>query len=263
MICYGSSGFYGIKKKLSVGVKIILFFLSCFINTSLNAQIELYNNSLKDSTLKILYMGYDNMIEVIGAKQDKKYSIKASKSEVSDYVFKDKSNKFIIRGRQKGEDSLFIYENNKLVKGFKYLVQNIESIKCILGNYLTMHLTKKQILEKPYLSLYIPDCQLKHNSFVYSFELSRITENKIISLYDTIPEMRLDSIFKIDPATGKEYFETFKNSGVLTSNSGNSFTDYQKKQILNMKKGEKLLIERVKIFAPCPKLIPGLVITIN
>jgi hypothetical protein len=220
----------------------LIVFFSSFIN--LKSQVGLINNSLKDSTLRILYVGDENEIEITGTKKGKKYSLKSKNNKVFYNENLNNNTKYSIECKSEGIDTLSVFEDKKQILEVSYEIHKKNLERCILGNYISSYLTKKQIIESPYISLHIPNCFLKVKAIIYSFELSKIVQNKTIPLYENLSDNE-------------------KNRYEKNRNQGSYFTDYQIKQISEMKKGDKLIIDNLKIFAPCLRKIPGLIITIK
>jgi hypothetical protein len=230
----------------------------------INSQVEVLNLSLTDSTKKVIYIGIDNEIEIKGFKGNKTISIKANKCDVSKPLYFDKINRFILRGKKTGLDTLLIIEDSIYLSNFIYEIKRVNNIEAILSEKKSTTLTKEEILLNPYLTLTIPDCYLKQNTYVTSFELYYKSSGKYtVPLYENKNSNEKDTIVEIDYETGKEYLNFTEVKYAEDQNTGNYLSDFQKKQITKMKKGDMLMFERIKIMAPCPRIIDGLKITLK
>lgn len=105
-----------------------LTLLGAFVLTVLNghAQVDIINTSITEPTAAILYAAFDNKMVVQNTAITATYELKTSTSLVE----RLSGTEFILKANHRSTtDTLFVYENNKLV--FQKIYQ-INVILCLL-----------------------------------------------------------------------------------------------------------------------------------
>lgn len=116
------------------------------------AQIELFNTSLIDSTKGKLYAQHFNILKIYPYIQSSDIDIRSKYSRII-YRY---SNTFTVAPTRSGLDTISIYRNNKLIYTKIFEVDTLPEPVVRIGNLLDTILHKYQILAQPHLRIFFP-----------------------------------------------------------------------------------------------------------
>lgn len=181
-----------------------------FFGFQTNAQVRLVNLSLKDSTVKEMYKGWANAIQILSNNHNKEYELRTTKSSRV-IPSKYEKNKVIVLCNRIGIDTFKIYEGNQLLKEEYFEIKKIPQFRPWIGQPGKTYLSKEQIITSGKIFVVNPVENLKRNHAPISFEIViKDAQGNIIN------QGKNDS-FKIN----EEYLETIKglerNSSILFS----------------------------------------------
>jgi len=124
------------------------------------AQIGIYNTSLTDTTLNILY-NYTNTIKVYGIKN---YDYLECTSNSRIWKKTNERNTFIINViPDVKNDTIKILLNDSIIYQRGFVCFKMPYLKAILGERDDTLLTVKEIKENPQLKIILPDCYFNHS----------------------------------------------------------------------------------------------------
>jgi len=180
------------------------------------AQITTYQLDLKDSTISILYTGISNRIYIKNLPNNSKVKFNNEFLE----PFYEQYGHYAIRVRVVDgvENTLRVFKMGKEIYNHKYVVKNTNGPLVRLGIVKDSIAAKEDILFAPRLVGFMPDCYLKFNYRLVGYNISLYRGNNV------------ELIYKHD----------------IDLNMVN-FDDHVKNEIKLMKKGDKIVIEQIKI----------------
>ena len=138
------------------------------ISFSCKAQIGIYNTSLTDTTLDILY-NYVNIIKVHGINN---YNNIKCTSNSSIHKLEYDLNSYIINVYPKVKnDTIRILLNDSIIYQRSFICLKKPDLKVILGETEDTLLTKNEIKNNPQLNVILPDCYYKDNHHVVQYNV--------------------------------------------------------------------------------------------
>jgi hypothetical protein len=146
---------------------ILLFFFPIIAE----AQIELFNTSLIDSTKGKLYAQHFNILKIYPYIQSSDIDIRSKYSRI---IYRH-SNTFTVDPTRSGLDTISIYHNNKLIYSKVFEVDTPPEPIVRVGNLIDTILHKNQILAQPYLRIFFPKTDYVTDYYIRQFEM-KITE---------------------------------------------------------------------------------------
>ncbi len=152
-------------------IKWIITFIS-LIPFVVFAQVEIKNIKLTDPSIKILYIGIDNVIEVTGLTNFDKLELQSSNGQVTQNEWNKTPNTFLVTTDNSNFDTLRLYQNKVFILSRIYEIKSIGKPIPQLGNITDSVATIKQILEKPQLNIVIPDCFFNPHLYATKFNLT-------------------------------------------------------------------------------------------
>lgn len=202
------------------GFLLLVFLFSQ--TTSVYGQIVTYQLDLKDSTADIIHTKIANHIYIKNLPRDAKVEFnKEVLTPLNPSIDPHKHGNYVLRVIEGGENTLRIYKNEREIYKHKYIVKSANEPVVRLGIIKDSIAAKEDILFAPRLSCFIPNCDI--NSIMYrlvSYSITLYIGNNIESV-------------------SKE-----ENTKDL---NGIDFDDHVKNEIRRMKKGDKIIIDNIKV----------------
>ena len=181
-------------------IKLIWLFISLFlIQLSTIAQINIYNHSLTDTTVPVVYKHVDNYLKISGVKGiglkivSTSSEIKLSHNELYNYKLINKLGQL---------DTVTILIDNKKVFSKIFKIDTITSPKAQLGNIIEGTVPKAAIIPQRQLKITLGKNYYKHHLYIGSYEATiynsngEIIESSIVSGY-FIPAKIADAFLKL------------------------------------------------------------------
>ena len=149
-------------------MKLIMLSFLIFCSFRSFSQIDIINQSLTDSSQKILYAGTENVIVVKGL-ENTSYKINITGSGA--FINKIENNIYAVRVITSKEIcEISITKNNKNVFRKSFTVKEIESwLAATIGGFKDTIIRKERIFINPFISIIIPGSYYRHNYKVISF----------------------------------------------------------------------------------------------
>ncbi len=217
---------------------LVTSFLSNYAST--NAQIATYQTKLRDSTLAILYVGIDNaiLIDKIPGNSKVKFDNEYINPIPTNFNPAHPHEKiFVVRVDKPGINKLHILNSrNKEIYAKEYNSKRINDLKVQLGYIKSTEATVNEILLRPSVICYSPECHLKNlfrlGSYRITMQIASEQETKEISDFDL---------------NDKPFDKDIQN------------------KITRMKKGDKIFIDDVRIVGDnnTTRIIPPIKVTIR
>jgi len=146
----------------------VLFFCPAFFF----GQVKFSNLSSKQTGDKELYVAVENYIEILGVDyKAKTTSLRISHGELS----KVGGNKYLVRVNSRAPDTIRFYQNGHLSLMEVFPVKYIPPAIARLANSSDTILSVSQIKANPFLWVFLPDCNYKHDFQIISFSAKTIT----------------------------------------------------------------------------------------
>ena len=130
---------------------------------------EVWNLSLTDSSLRILYIGVENRLKFSGIKNPEEIILTLVGGGAS--LSKDEKSRYIVHASAQGIATLSVYQRGKLVKTIEYKVMLLGRLKAGLNGHWNKPMRKNEILFNPRLTIAFDSSWLKHNIKVVSFTM--------------------------------------------------------------------------------------------
>jgi hypothetical protein len=180
---------------------ISLNIISCIAKT----QPELYNYSIIDSSVNVVYAGADNRMVLTGITKTRGLHMRSGQHTI--YHHPDSINIFHIRAdRPVGKgDTLSIYINDSLILKKAYRFMYLPVPEYSLAGFKDTTATVKAILDNPVLEVILPGCIYKMHMYVQRYEMELITDQKGIPTQFQakrvyrLPDDELESIKQLQP----------------------------------------------------------------
>jgi hypothetical protein len=153
--------------KLIIRFGFVVFLL--LVSTLSNAQVQLKNLSLRDPSVKEIYKGWNNILQIISPDSSAKFTLQSSQSVVQPH--RSKKNVFSVQNQSNGTDLLKIFENGVLVKQEYFTIKRIPSLETFVYKPNSKKLTVKQLLINPMVQCWPMSNNLKINIRVMSFNM--------------------------------------------------------------------------------------------
>ncbi len=224
-------------------MKHTVIFLLLFFPLTVLSQVNIRNLKLIDPDMNMLYIGFDNKIEISGINVDTTVLLTSSSGEAKRLNWD--TTKFIVRVRRPGTDTLKLYKDSILILQKIFQIKIIGNPVAYLGNISDTIVSTKEIISNPQVNAFISDCYYDHRYYVYAFELSVIKSGDTT---DTHKKIKIfDTFYDIDPKTGetKKIFKLNLERVSNKSSSGNQLTKKQLKHIKRLKNGDKVIIHKI------------------
>lgn len=175
---------------------------------------EVSNLSLTDSSLRILYIGVENRLQISGVKNPEGIVLTLVGGGGS--IIKVEKSRYIVHATAQGIATLSVYQKGKLAKTIDFKVMILGILKAGLNGVWNKPMRKSEILFDPHLTLTIDSSWLKHNTKVVSFTMRT--------------ELNGDSIF--------------------LDSENNQLTPQQLAVIRQLSTGSKVVFERIRTNGP-------------
>ena len=149
-------------------MKLIMLSFLIFCSFRSFSQIDIINQSLTDSSQKILYAGTENVIVVKGLENT---SYKINITGGGAFINKIENNIYAVRAITSKEIcEISVTKNNKNVFRKSFTVKEIESwLAATIGGFKDTIIRKERIFINPFISIIIPGSYYRHNYEVISF----------------------------------------------------------------------------------------------
>ena len=145
------------------------FYLLLIVPFTANAQINIYNISLTDSTKQVLYVGIDNKIKITGDNIEK-----FAKSIVGGggILTRLESDLFLVRANKSGDTAIIkLSSKNKIIAQKKFKVESVPDIVAAIGYMNDSIASIQRILSNPYMTAGC-QCYLKLNVAILGFNMA-------------------------------------------------------------------------------------------
>jgi hypothetical protein len=152
-----------------------LFFLLSFFSTScVFGQIDLINKSATNSSIAILYIGAENIIQVKGNKGFSNYSLEVSGTNSK--VEKLETDKYLVRVYRMDTCTITMKSNGKQLFSKQYKTETIPYPIAIAAATRDTIISKSKLLLNPFLTVILPDCYYADNRRVIGFQTAFISK---------------------------------------------------------------------------------------
>ena len=177
----------------------------------LNAQLNIINRSLTDSSLNIAYIDVRNILELTGHKSSNNLSFSTTNGTLMNLS----QNQYVLRPLKKGECVVSFNNNGKTIVSKTFRVESFsDPVKTFGSQYdsigkdgYTYFITYDNLINDPVLRIKIPNCYFKDPCKIVSY---RITLDSV-SGTGTITEFVVSG-----PEPTKEQIQIIKNYGANT-----------------------------------------------
>lgn len=191
-----------------------LFLIFIFVSSIASAQVKIQNVSLFNPTLNILYVGIDNKLKITGLKDVSRTMITVNNKS----FYPSKSNIFLLGMSTKGKSVLRAYDRNKIIFKKEFLIDIIPEPKISLAGFSNTSLSIPQILKYNYLKSELPNCKLKINFPIVSFNMIIISKNQDTinisnKIYSKIIPLQQERIIEKLKSGDKLIFEEIRVNG--------------------------------------------------
>ena len=169
-----------------------LFCIQILFPLFIHGQIEIYNRSLTDSTLNILYSGIENHMRLKGIGNSKNYTVSISTGE----TLAIDQGRFDVYGRSDSLTILTIKKNDKKIFQKTYTVRPLKKMVVRVGLIKDSIASKNEVLANPFLNALIPEsfwnCKFYITSFSATFIVNRIDSLFTESKYSTFTKEQIE-----------------------------------------------------------------------
>lgn len=146
----------------------LLFFLS-FLTFFTFSQGNIINHSLIDSSLNIAYLGVENAIELVGAKNSStKLDFTTTNGTMSDVG----QGRYILRPEQAGECIISFQSKGQKIVSKAFRIDTLVNLIARLAGVRDSFATVQEIMSNPFLIIESPKSLYKVRCLVRSFVLS-------------------------------------------------------------------------------------------
>ena len=144
----------------------LLSLLTILLPCCLPAQVNIINRSLTDSTMKIVYAGVDNRLEITGLENFQRITITTTRGSLA------KTGRLIYSIRTSGEYTLFIsvIKDGLIVLHEKFNSEELTEPVARIGNLKDSIGTVDDILANPVLSVDFPGTFYRDSCKITEFE---------------------------------------------------------------------------------------------
>jgi hypothetical protein len=149
------------------GFTILLLLLTT--NSWAQNSPEVSNLSLTDSSLRILYIGVDNYLQITGIKKPENLEVTISGGAT--VIRQHEPFRYIVRTSVVGQSTLSIFLKGKLLKRIEYNVYTLGPAVAGVNYKRNTTLRKNEIPEAPRINLYVENAKLRVNDQVVSFTM--------------------------------------------------------------------------------------------
>ncbi|MET0394223.1 MAG: hypothetical protein ABW019_13845 [Chitinophagaceae bacterium] len=147
--------------------KLVLYFL-CLAPIRLLSQINVYNRSLTDSTLAILYIGAENEIRIAGNNYNSAETV-VSVSGAGSQLHKTGEGDYITRVSGVGTCIFILSKGGKTIYKKEFTTALIPDAVATLAGKKDTVMRLYRVLASPFLSVTFPGCFYKHTFSIVSF----------------------------------------------------------------------------------------------
>jgi len=239
--------------------KTILTILT-LISLSCKAQIGIYNTSLTDTTLNILYI-YPNILTVYGIDN---YKLKSTSDLQIDKLSYGSDYYYINVYPRIKTDTIQVIVNDRVIYQRGFVTHKMPYPKIILGETEDTILSLNEITKSPQLNVILPDCFYKHSYNVVNFKVYfylystkiKKRKRKIDTYYKVEYKETEDSLYEARVLQLKDtvYYMTEKGDRIPEILKRKTYIvfgnrlNYAHLTILeNMKKGDKIIFDDITV----------------
>ncbi len=238
-----------------IKIKILITLLILTISTQ--AQLDIVNKSLTDSSLNYIFINLENKIEIIGIERDS--TVELTSNNPNNKIIKKSYNSYVcyFSKTNKEEDTLEIQVNSrgKIIYRKTYKIKELKEIESQIGNITKTEVKIEEILLLPKIKLntgcYNSDWKI--GGFTVNFVVSGDT----IDYYKYIKKTRTscDTIYTVNPETGEEEIKLvkMKESKKISFVNGEQFPSVLIDKIKTLKVGDKIIFKDIIVHNPYSK----------
>ena len=222
-----------------------IFIILLAIPLMTKAQIEVFNTSLNDSSLHVVYKFQNNYIKVYGFSDYSKIRLILGNNE---YKSDNGSNKFVIEfdDGKEDTDTLKILQQDNLVFYCPVKISQLPQYKIICGISADTVKSVDELLSFPYLQAILPNCDFKCGLRIVRFSVSFYLNN--LDLQKLKPLRTKDYLIKckktnkkiIEAKTTERFMLIERVKSQIEINLSDSLTLIQRKIIKQMKPGDSI-----------------------
>jgi hypothetical protein len=171
-----------------MNMKFIIVLIGVIVSVGGKTQVHMYNLSLTDSTLPLLYVGVDNRLILVGGAYDvSKYEMNVSDAAS---VTKIGINEYQVRVGFVGICTVTYKEDGKIRFQKSYKTAYIPDPIATVNGFWNTSLSKAKLTLNPFLRVLIPNCYYRFHYEVISFyatfirgfdSVSLATKSKLLS----------------------------------------------------------------------------------
>jgi len=149
------------------------------------AQIDIFNNSLTEPEVNVLYRGVENEMRITGVECDSTLMLTSTTGEVRPSRRADHCSFTIYPNFCLKNDTLRVFRGDTLLFFKIYEYRSVGRPDVRYGTHQDTLLTVEEVLSDPSFYVVIPGCYYRHNSRVRSFRVSLFHANgDTIELFD-------------------------------------------------------------------------------
>jgi hypothetical protein len=130
---------------------------------------DVCNLSLTDSSLRILYIGVENRLQLSGVKKPEEITMTISGAGAN--IHQVQPVQFIVWASATGQSTLSVFRSGKLLRKIVFDVRVIDIPLAGLNSKRNTTLRKSQLYAAPWLNLYFEHAKLRLNQEVVSFSM--------------------------------------------------------------------------------------------
>jgi len=130
---------------------------------------EVSNLTLTDSSLRILYIGVENRLQITGVKKPDEITVTISGAGAN--IRKVQPSQFIVQASVTGQATLSVFRLGKLLKKIVFEVKIIEPAVAGLNSNRNTTIRKSQLFAAPWVNIYFEYAKLHLNYVVVSFTM--------------------------------------------------------------------------------------------
>lgn len=231
-------------------MKSILILLFVLLSCTTYAQYQLFNESLKNKNEKVLVNGFPNRVVVKGLTSEG-YQIQIR--EQSARINVDSYQTLIIYPPDQEVLVLDIVAHGETVMYDTFAIRKVSDAMLFIGSSYNYEMSPEEIIKDSKLKIDFKPDILEDYYYVLIYSMCHQVDTGWFEVpaYPAENKIFYDTLWFIDPETGKEFFEIREVDGNIPSNSekGNQLSDEHQKYILQLSPGSALRFEAV---ATCP-----------
>ena len=235
-----------------------LTFILIFLPLSVVAQYQICNKSLVDSSLSILYVGIENVIEIKGPDDLLDYELIVSTGTLTKMNNEENLYSFVINNNKNLLDTLSIRSKNKELFSKVFKVEKVGYPVAKVGKIQDTLASTSELVSNPFLIVDIPNCSWKHDYQIRYYSLYFIANNDSVPFNLIYPKGIVDTMYIFNNVTLIDSLVTFertedKHEPIIQSNK---FPYQLVNRIKELNTGDQIIFHSIMAGCPsCPNFI--------